>query len=620
MERDSPAFVGPGPATQAVTPSVRVNDVTAGGQHLPTVTVGPGGQVYVAWVDCPADQDCTLANPDIYFARSTDGGEHFSARVRVSDGGAAAFANAPRVATGPGGAIYVVWHDDRATTPVDASWDVYIARSTDGGLTFSPSVRVDEHVANAYQYEPDLAVAADGTIYVSWQRYAYDSTLSQWDSDVYVARSTDGGASFGPSVKASDGVGNQFKSAVAVGPSGRVYVAWSDFRVDSEGDVYFAWSSDGGASFSANIRVNETTGLAQVYPELAVDGGGRVYAAWLDGRRAGEGKTDVYMARSTDLGLTFGGELRATDTDLPASAVADYLYPVITAAGNGYVAVAWYDDHTGDWDTYMTRSFDAGLSVLPSWRVNDRLPNSQSVPDAFMASDLDVYCVYRDRSSGDFEIYFALDDTLAATQTLSVTRGGTGSGKVTSDPPGIDCGATCSASFASNRLVTLTAAAESGSVFAGWSGEGCAGTGTCALTMAGARAVTATFEIAPPGGASLYTVAPCRLVDTRSVSAPSLAASGTRTLVVSGACGVPADAKALAVNVTVTNPAVQGHLRLWPGDAAMPLASTINFQARQTRANNAVVALAGDGTGTMKVFNAAAGTVDLVLDVSGYFR
>jgi hypothetical protein len=91
-------------------------------------------------------------------------------------------------------------------------------------------------------------------------------------------------------------------------------------------------------------------------------------------------------------------------------------------------------------------------------------------------------------------------------------------------------------------------------------------------------------------------------------------------LVVSGACGVPADAKALAVNVTVTNPAVQGHLRLWPGDAAMPLASTINFQARQTRANNAVVALAGDGTGTMKVFNAAAGTVDLVLDVSGYFR
>ncbi|HEX9190212.1 MAG TPA: sialidase family protein, partial [Vicinamibacteria bacterium] len=176
----------------AVTASVRVNDVTAGGQHLPTVTVGPAGQVYVAWVDCPADQECTTVNPDIYLARSTDGGQHFSARVLVSDDGPGAYANAPRIATSAGGTIYVVWHDDRATTPSDQSWDVYLSRSTDGGLTFSPSVRVNEHVANAYQYEPDLAVGPDGTIYASWQRYAYDGTLGQWDSDVYAARSTDG--------------------------------------------------------------------------------------------------------------------------------------------------------------------------------------------------------------------------------------------------------------------------------------------------------------------------------------------------------------------------------------------------------------------------------------------
>ena len=617
----APGMLWPAATPQAVTASVRVNDVTAGGQHLPTVTVGPGGQVYVAWVDCPADQECTTANPDIYLARSTDGGRHFSARVLVSDDGAGAFANNPRIATDHDGTIYVVWHDDRAATPSDASWDVYLSRSTDGGLTFSPSVRVSEHVPNAYQYEPDLAVGTDGTIYVSWQRYAYDGTLGQWDSDVHVARSTDGGSSFGPSVKVSDAVNNQFKSTVGVGPSGNVYVAWSDFRADSSGDVYFARSTNGGASFSANIRVNSTTSQAQVYPELAIDGNERVYVAWVDARRTGDGANDVYMARSADLGLTFGAELRVSDTDLPANAAVDYLYPVITAAGNGFVAVAWYDDHTGDWDTYMTRSFDAGLSVLPSWRVNDLLANSQSVPDVFMAPDLNVRCVYRDRSSGDFDIYFVLDTTLTATQTLSVARSGTGSGKVTSDPAGIDCGATCSASFASNRVVTLAAATDPGSIFAGWSGEGCSGTGTCVLTMSQARSVTAAFGIQPPGGADFYAVTPCRLLDTRGVSAPSLAAGGTRTFTVTGACAVPADAKALTVNATVTHTTGgPGHLRLWPGDGAMPVASTINFQPGQTRANNATVALAGNGSGTIKVFNAAPGTVDFILDVSGYYR
>lgn len=524
-----------GPAmAQAVTPSVRVNDVTTGGQHLPTLAVSPAGQVNVAWVDCPADQDCTIETPDIYFAKSTDGGLLFSARVLVSDDGAA-FANAPRIATGAG-AIYVVWHDDRATTPGDASWDVYLSRSTDGGMTFSPSVRVNEHVVNAYQYEPDLAVAPDGSVYVSWQRYAYDSAISQWDSDVYVARSTDGGVTFGPSVKASDGPGNQFKSAIGVGPSGRVYVAWSDFRADSSGDVYLAHSTNGGASFSANIRVNPTAGQAQVYPDLAVDGGERVYVAWLDARRAASAVSDVYMARSTDLGLTFGNELRASDTDLPANAVTDYLYPSITAAGNGRVAVVWYDNHTGDWDTYLTRSFDAGISVVPGWRVNDLVPNSQSVPDIFMTPGFDVHCVYRDRSSGDFEIAYIRDSTGSAS------------------------------------------------------------------------------------GLSFNTLTPCRLLDTRSSHPPSLAASGTRTFTLTGACGVPPDAKALAVNVTATNAGAQGHLRLWPGDASMPVTSTVNFLAGLTRANNAILALAADGSGTVKVFNAAPATVDFVLDVAGYYR
>src|SRR2546425_4689338 len=76
---------------------------------------------------------------------------------------------------------------------------------------------------------------------------------------------------------------------------------------------------------------------------------------------------------------------------------------------------------------------------------------------------------------------------------LTVTKTGSGSGTLTSSPAGIDCGATCSASFAGGTQMTLTATSASGSVFSGWSGAGCSGTGTCVVTMSATQAVSASF-------------------------------------------------------------------------------------------------------------------------------
>jgi hypothetical protein len=85
---------------------------------------------------------------------------------------------------------------------------------------------------------------------------------------------------------------------------------------------------------------------------------------------------------------------------------------------------------------------------------------------------------------------------LIAAPTLTVTKAGSGSGTVTSSPAGIDCGATCSSSFPSGSMVTLTATADAGSTFTGWAGD-CSGTGSCVVTMDQDRAVTATFDVMP---------------------------------------------------------------------------------------------------------------------------
>lgn len=88
---------------------------------------------------------------------------------------------------------------------------------------------------------------------------------------------------------------------------------------------------------------------------------------------------------------------------------------------------------------------------------------------------------------------------------LTVTKAGAGSGTVTSNVAGIDCGATCSYSYASGTVVTLTATAGTGNTFDGWSGEGCSGTGTCQVTMSAAKSVTATFsQIGPPNDYNVF--------------------------------------------------------------------------------------------------------------------
>jgi hypothetical protein len=80
----------------------------------------------------------------------------------------------------------------------------------------------------------------------------------------------------------------------------------------------------------------------------------------------------------------------------------------------------------------------------------------------------------------------------SATQPLTITKPGKGSGTVISGPGGLKCGATCTSSYPNNSLVALFATAETGSVFSGFSGGGCTGN-PCILSLTDATSVAANF-------------------------------------------------------------------------------------------------------------------------------
>ncbi len=130
---------------------------------------------------------------------------------------------------------------------------------------------------------------------------------------------------------------------------------------------------------------------------------------------------------------------------------------------------------------------------------------------------------------------------------LSVTKSGGGAGTVASSPAGIDCGTTCSKTFAPGTSVTLTATPATVSSFTGWSGSGCSGTSTCTVTMSEARAVNAEFAVVPPGsfnlavsksgtGGGTVTSSPAG-IDCGSDCSETLAAGTSVTLTATPAAG-----------------------------------------------------------------------------------
>jgi hypothetical protein len=114
---------------------------------------------------------------------------------------------------------------------------------------------------------------------------------------------------------------------------------------------------------------------------------------------------------------------------------------------------------------------------------------------------------------------------------LNLAINGTGTGTVSSSPAGLSCGADCSAQFVMDSSVTLTATANAGSIFSGWSGA-CSGMGICSIIMGTPRNVTATFtSVLPP---TVTIVAPSGLTSNNKPTLIYNVSAGTVVVKVDG--------------------------------------------------------------------------------------
>jgi hypothetical protein len=199
---------------------------------------------------------------DLKAWRSTDGGKTWSSGVAINDKTAAAREGLHAMAAGPDGRLFAAWLDDR-----DGRKKLYSATSTDGAA-WSKNVLVYESPSGAICEccHPSAAIDAKGTIYVMW-RNALDG-----NRDMYLAGSTDGGATFSQEEKLGSGSWKlnacpMDGGGLAISKRGGLVSIWR-----RESDVYLAEPESPEQKIEAGKDASVTIGSAGVYAVWSANG------------------------------------------------------------------------------------------------------------------------------------------------------------------------------------------------------------------------------------------------------------------------------------------------------------------------------------------------------------
>jgi hypothetical protein len=331
------------------------------------------GYVYEDWMGCSK----------IGFARSTDGGKTFEPAFTVL-GSIGSNYNAwdPAVAVGPDGTVYagyMVTHGSQ--------WYPRVAASFDHGASFTQVADLTPPDPKNWGDRDFLAVAPDGTVYLTWDYGPDRSTVTDLCSSTgscgfatgqlnsVIQSSTDHGRTWSamryvsPGFPASGGD----SAPMVIEPSGRIDVLYQGYHITDTttyamdpGYSYFTSSRDRGATWSAPIRVGGEGGTMSldewwIDGGIARDSGGNLYAVWdTQGTNADGSPRDTgWLSFSADGGATWS---RAIQGPLDTLAVPHLME--VTGGGSGVAYVTWLSNPTAAGYALYMRTFSASKGWL----------------------------------------------------------------------------------------------------------------------------------------------------------------------------------------------------------------------------------------------------------------
>src|SRR3990172_2662692 len=294
--------------------------------------------------------------------------------------------------------IYVAWVAYNVST---SEWRARIAKSNDRGLTFMPQVQVNDGNTLSYRQwtVPREDPKDSNIVYVSmtWDRRSWGTGyVPPWQ--VFVAKSTDGGNSWLPNVALPDTgrsttlIGNtpySITSSMAVSPTfNDVYVVWTDWYNNARSNVYFSRSTNGGTSFETRVKIPTQPNPDTSYhfqPWIECDRYGTIHLIWYDTRgnaaTSSGGRKGTYYTYSTNRGVTWAPEERVSDTTDQFSGFMGHYQSFTTDSLRIYST--WTDRRNGTVHVYYAWRFlptvvglqQTNNGIVKEFRLKQNYPN-----------------------------------------------------------------------------------------------------------------------------------------------------------------------------------------------------------------------------------------------------
>lgn len=298
---------------------------------------------------------------DLYFARSSDGGKTFTPARAIFN--SACESSGPSIAVGFDGTIHILWCEVNATTGEKL---IFYSRSSDNGLTWSAKQLLaleNQKEGSGLSSQPTLGVSEEGVVHASW----VDVIPGKNAPDIFYAKCENDKWSRPTDVSNAARIAQQ--PVIACGRQHKVFLTWVDnSRKEMAQDIWTSLDSHQ-SGFSPPYNISDTPGVSN-HPAMTADRRGRVVIVWSD-TTSGVTKPDVYGRISLDSLADFSNLIDFSNTE------GRSLHPSVAIAGDR-LFVVWEENQPDVTKVFMSSMSLVGVSTGPTPKVDQSIHGGSS--------------------------------------------------------------------------------------------------------------------------------------------------------------------------------------------------------------------------------------------------